>query len=309
MQSLTEALRAVEGGLASSSWAEVSKSVAALESAARELEQFGADEDSERGPRLESGAAVLAGLCRELLVLPEAQRAQSGSVVLSEIRQACVTCHAKLRPDDPERGEYPARRNTIAGAVEVRTLAGELREDRSGVLVFLEGVPMSAPAPLPRQNPVISQADRRFEPKVLPVLQGTTIDFPNDDLIFHNVFSLSKTQPFDLGVYKPGDSKSLTFPQAGLVKVYCNMHPQMISNIIVLENPCFALTDEAGAFVIGDVPDGTYNLRTWHELGGDSITAVSVSGSSLLRLSLSVAEDRATLGHKNKFGLPYRDKY
>jgi plastocyanin len=72
---------------------------------------------------------------------------------------------------------------------------------------------------LPAVNPVISQKDRHFFPKVLPVVRGTTVDFPNDDAIFHNIFSLSKTNTFDLGIYPAGESKSVKFTQSGWVKV------------------------------------------------------------------------------------------
>src|SRR5256885_13468033 len=101
--------------------------------------------------------------------------------------------------------------------------------------------------------------ENAFTPPVLPIMQGTTVEFPNDDPIFHNVFSLSKTKPFDLGLYKRGTNKSVTFDQPGLVKVYCNIHEKMIGYIAVLENPYFTLTDKEGKFKIADVPPGKHD--------------------------------------------------
>ena len=147
-----------------------------------------------------------------------------------------------------ERGLFPARGNTIAGQVKILKPDGEEQADRSNVVVFLDRVKSETAFPRPRKNPVISQKNRRFTPRVLPVMKGTTVDFPNDDTIFHNVFSLSKTRPFDLDIYPPGKSKSFTFKRTGWVKVYCNIHPQMIVHIIVLDNPFFALTDQKGDF-------------------------------------------------------------
>ena len=309
MLSASQALQGAERGLAEREWGALAQHVGALGCVGSELEQLGARQGGARGARIETGARALTGPCGEMLELNEAQYVEHAAGVLDDIRRACVTCHAKLRAYDPQRGEYPARGNTVAGEVEVRTLAGEQRQDRSSVLVFLELAGPVGPCALPRRNPVISQANRQFTPRVLPVLKGTTVEFPNDDLIFHNVFSLSKTRPFDLGIYEPGDSKEVTFMRAGLVKVYCNIHPQMITNVVVLENPFYALTDAHGSFVLCDVPDGAYTLRTWHELGGGGERPLELSGPSMTRLALRVDEQRATLEHKNKFGLPYRDKY
>lgn len=233
--------------------------------------------------------------------------AQAGQA-LEEVRATCISCHAKFRADNMDLAPYPARRGAITGEVVVRTTSGVMREDRSNVVVFLDGGPPLS-FPPPRRRPSLSQKDRRFEPRVLPVLRGTTVDFPNDDTVFHNVFSLSKDRPFDLGAYEQGCCESVDFPRSGLVLIHCNIHPQMVANIVVLENPYFTLTDEAGLFVLPEVPDGTYSLRTWHEYGGETREEVIVTGESMLLRSLQIKEQRVRLEHKNKFGQPYRDKY
>lgn len=244
----------------------------------------------------------------ELSSLGSAGDLAQAAQVLEEVRATCISCHVKFRADGSLQGSHPARHNLIAGEVAVRTTSGALRADRSNVVVFLDGGPALPHTP-PRRRPALSQRERRFEPRVLPVLRGTTVDFPNDDTIFHNVFSLSNARPFDLGVYEQGCCKSIDFPRPGLALIHCNIHPQMVASIVVLENPFFTLTDEAGLFVLPEIPDGTYWLRTWHEYGGETREEVSVSGKSIHLRTLEIQEQRVQLEHKNKFGLPYRDKY
>jgi hypothetical protein len=114
----------------------------------------------------------------------------------------------------------------------------------------------------------MSQRDERFAPHVLPVLQGTTVDFPNDDDVYHNVFSLSSAAGkggFDLGRYPKGASKSWTFDKAGTVQVFCHIHSDMSAVVLVLPNPFFASPDDAHRFAIDDVPDGDYTIVGWHE--------------------------------------------
>lgn len=112
----------------------------------------------------------------------------------------------------------------------------------------------------------IAQTGACFSPHVLPVEVGTTIEWPNDDNIYHNVFSMSDAKQFDLGLYKgnPPD-KRVTFDKAGRVDVFCSIHENMHCVVLVLENPYFTVTDENGNFKIPNVPPGTYTLKAWHE--------------------------------------------
>jgi plastocyanin len=177
------------------------------------------------------------------------------------------------------------------------------------VLVFLEGAAADPPRPWLRANPRISQSGRRFEPRVLPVTVGTEVEFPNDDTIFHNVFSLSKAAPFDLGVYEPGQTASVQMQRTGLVKVYCNIHPEMSASIVVLDNSWFALTEPSGAFVIPGVPDGVYTLRGWNDMGAEARAPLEVRGARMFEARLELRETRRTIAHTNKFGGPYTGKY
>ena len=100
---------------------------------------------------------------------------------------------------------------------------------------------------------------------MLPVLAGTTVEWPNNDRIYHNVFSFSEPKQFDLGLYKSGDTKSVTFNKAGRVDVFCSIHSAMSCVVLVVENPYFARTDDKGNYSITNVPPGTYKLKAWHE--------------------------------------------
>ena len=112
----------------------------------------------------------------------------------------------------------------------------------------------------------IAQHGAMFSPHVLPVTVGTTVEWPNDDDIYHNVFSMSDAAPFDLGLYKgnPPD-KRVTFNKPGRVDVFCSIHENMHCIVLVLENPYFSATDDNGDYKISDVPPGTYKLKAWHE--------------------------------------------
>lgn len=132
-------------------------------------------------------------------------------------------------------------------------------------VVYIDQPVTNAPAPAPKTLQVITQRDAVFRPHVLPVLAGTTIEWPNKDDIFHNVFSMSEANPFDLGLYKDPEVKKVKFAQPGRVDVFCSIHSKMNCVILVMQNPFFAATDKQGRFRIENVPAGTYKLKAWHE--------------------------------------------
>ncbi len=119
--------------------------------------------------------------------------------------------------------------------------------------------------PLPAQKPILDQKNLQFHPHVLPILVGTTVEFPNRDNLFHNVFSYSGPKDFDLGRYPKDDSRSVTFDRPGIVRVYCDIHSHMHATILVLRHPFFAVPDDNGAYVIRNVPPGKYRLVLWYE--------------------------------------------
>ena len=101
-------------------------------------------------------------------------------------------------------------------------------------------------------------------PRVVSVATGSAVDFPNQDPIYHNVFSVSTTRRFDLGKYPKGQSRSVTFPKAGVVNVYCDIHSDMAAFILVLPNRAFARPRADGSWQLPDVPPGRYTLCWWH---------------------------------------------
>lgn len=110
-----------------------------------------------------------------------------------------------------------------------------------------------------------TQKDANFEPHVLPVAKGTTVRWPNEDDIYHNVFSMSDAKPFDLGYYKKEKLPEIVFDRVGQVDVFCAIHTKMHCIILVVPNRYFAMADEKGRFVIKDIPPGTYKVKAWHE--------------------------------------------
>ena len=112
----------------------------------------------------------------------------------------------------------------------------------------------------------VAQKDAVFSPHVLPIMVGTTVEWPNNDTICHNVFSMSDAKPFDLGLYKGNPpEKRLTFDQPGRVDVFCSIHANMHCVVLVLDNAYFSSTDAEGHYVIANVPPGTYKVKAWHE--------------------------------------------
>jgi len=172
----------------------------------------------------------------------------------------------------------------------VRVFSREAVPEVTHVVVFLAGVPPQAS--LPRMHAVVRQRNESFEPRVVAVTRGSTVDFPNDDPFFHNVFSLSRAASFDLGRYAQGHSRSRVFPTAGLVKLFCDLHAYMSAVIFVFDHPWFAVPDATGRFVLDEVPAGRHTLKAWHERIGDSEVTVLVEPgrTSEVELVLPVLE-------------------
>jgi plastocyanin len=132
-------------------------------------------------------------------------------------------------------------------------------------VVYLESAPALAfPDPEP-QRATMDQRNETFIPHVLAITVGTTVDFPNSDNTYHNVFSLRGPRPFDLGRYAAGRSKSIRFDRPGIVRVFCEIHSHMSAFILVFNHRYFAVTSADGRYQIGRVPPGRYTLVAWNE--------------------------------------------
>jgi plastocyanin len=152
----------------------------------------------------------------------------------------------------------------------------------------------------------MTQKDKTFLPRVLAVPIGSTISFPNDDSIFHNVFSLSRPNPFDLGLYRDGDTKERTFTAAATYRVFCNIHPQMSATILVVPTSFITETDNAGNYRL-DLPAGRYRISAWSERSGQpAVAEITVGAEPQTAAELTLDESQfVDARHKNKFGQDY----
>ena len=154
------------------------------------------------------------------------------------------------------------------------------------VVVYLKDPPFRGA--LAASHVELHQQNETFVPHVLAITKGSTVDFPNDDPFFHNVFSLSSAASFNLGRYPRGKSKAQTFGKAGLVKVFCDIHSHMSASILVLDHPYFAIPNTDGNYEIKNVPPGQYTITGWHERVGERSASVRVEAGKPVTVDLTV---------------------
>lgn len=179
-----------------------------------------------------------------------------------------------------------------------------LRGGDHPVVVYLEGVPGRVPASA-REAKRIVQRDLAFSPELTVIVKGSSVEFPNNDHVFHNVFSLSRTKRFDLGLYRSGDSRTVRFSRPGIVDVYCNIHPEMVAKILVLPNVHYARVDGSGSFRISGVPAGTYRLVAWQMWGDAWEGDVTIEPGGTARQNIRLTAGRRRARHMRKDGTPY----
>src|SRR5260221_7981527 len=159
-------------------------------------------------------------------------------------------------------------------------------------VVYIEGpanwvvVPPEKPIQVVTQR--VLQKGAIFSPHVLPLVVGTTVEWPNNDDILHNVFSVSESNPFDLGLYKSPKVEHWTFKKPGRVDVFCSIHTRMSCILLVLENPCYATANEKGAYSIAKVPAGTYRLKAWHERLPSQVKPITVPEQGEVRADFTL---------------------
>jgi plastocyanin len=189
---------------------------------------------------------------------------------------------------------------------------GSKAPDLSGAVMWLS--PLSASAEMNRsrfglENFRLTQKNKSFQPHVLIIPVGATVEFPNEDPFFHNVFSLFNGKRFDLGLYETGAIRHVHFDRPGICYIFCNIHPEMSAVVIVLNTPYFGVSDARGNIGIQDVPPGRYRVVVWQERSDpDELRALSrdvnlTAGENSLG-TFSFRESPVT-GHKNKYGRDY----
>jgi len=162
-----------------------------------------------------------------------------------------------------------------------------------GAVIWLKRANGETPRPAPARGKVISQRGKMFVPHVLVVPVGTRVAFRNDDPIFHNIFSLSKPNEFDTGLYKQGATYTETFRHPGAVQLLCNIHASMFGFVVVVDSPYYAESDASGAFNMKGVPPGEYELQVWHEAAAKpTVEHLTVGAGGVRGLALRVAGDK-----------------
>ena len=178
-------------------------------------------------------------------------------------------------------------------ALAVPTIATETAVEISGLVTVSGRAAANAVVWLDAGNAPASRADKavlrqrslKFAPQVLVVRTGTVVDFPNDDRVFHNVFSFRDGKKFDLGVYPVGSTRQVTFTQPGVSRLFCNIHPNMAGYVVVVDTPWFASSDSDGRFRIADVEPGTYTWQAWRAAGPVVSGSITVRAGAVLEVA------------------------
>jgi plastocyanin len=219
--------------------------------------------------------ALLAGLAIAAAALPASQAGTgtiSGRVMVTHVRGTPLP-------------------STVYAPRSVQQHDAHAASEIKNVVVYLKNVKYAGV--LAPMHAEIRQEHETFLPRVVAITRGSTVDFPNGDPFFHDVFSLSSAASFDLGHYAPGKSRAQTFPKAGLVKVYCKIHSQMSASILVLDHPYFTVPNEDGTFTLPNVPAGHYTIVGWHERIGERATSIDVQAGAATAVAISLPVEDA----------------
>ena len=221
---------------------------------------------------------VCAGVALSLAVLCSSERSNvsaRGTAIGSLTGRVHVVAHPVRRL--ATAGAYPGRVVGIQGDRETSEL--------DNVVVFVSSPMRVDSAP---KRVTIRQTNEEFIPHVVAVTTGSTVEFPNDDLIFHNVFSLSRAATFDLGRYPRNASKGRTFTKPGVIKVFCHLHSHMSAIVRVFSHPFFAVPDRDGRFTIPNVPAGRLEVTAWHERAGEVTEQATIVDGATTELTFSL---------------------
>jgi plastocyanin len=226
---------------------------------------------------LRMGAMILCGL----FVLPRAVRAADVSVRVTVTHQ-----------HNPAASKHPSNAGVVIW----------LTSDSDG---------STPPVARPKQRYTLVQKDKQFSPHILVVPTGSSVEFPNMDPFFHNVFSLFNGKRFDLGLYEAHTQRSVQFDRDGISYIFCNIHPEMGAVILTLSTPYYAISSYDGSVVLHNVPPGSYRLHVWAEnVPNDRLEGLSRNveagqqNADLGALSIETSGDVMS-HHKNKFGESY----
>jgi plastocyanin len=195
----------------------------------------------------------------------------------------------------------PAHAGTISGKIKLANVSGPVANQAAGgkenVVIWLEGVHDAKPPETPVK---ISQRNLQFAPEFAIVVMGQKVEMPNDDDVVHNVYSFTGTSQFNLGLYGKGESRTVSFDQAGIVDVFCSIHHQMHARVFVVPSKYFANSLPGHSFTLTDVPPGRYVLKAWHERSHmiEKTIVVPASGSVTADITLENGAQTTTSAKK-----------
>lgn len=236
--------------------------------------------------RLEAEVRELRALLENLL----AQRTGTASIEPSD--DGIEPAPSEVAPPPPRRSSTKKKRGSIRGTV---------RGTKGAAYVYIRDIR----GKLQRGKQVIAQSGRQFNPRWMVIRKGTTIEFPNKDNIYHNVFSNSPYASFDLGIYRKGDdAKSFRFMRPGLIDVFCNMHAKMTAEVLVVPNRYYAKVGGGGKFSLEGVPPGRHEIVAWGPGMQPTASWVDVPAGDAADVQLSLSP-RSKGRHLNKDGKPY----
>ena len=206
-----------------------------------------------------------------------------------------------VKTDDPKPPVAKAadpRPKVVAKKDGAGTVVGKIA-GAADAIVYVDTISASA-----KGAATMKQEGKQFLPQVLVVQKGTTVQFPNRDAIFHNVFSVTPDNSFDLGSYRQGESKSVTMTKPGVVSVYCNMHPQMVGHILVVPNGNYVRAGKDGFFRLTGVPAGKHRIVAWAPNAKPVSKDADVNDAEVVTVEFELKKGRSGM-HTKKDGMPY----
>lgn len=217
-------------------------------------------------------------------------------------RRLWQLCGLALAAAVPATAAVSDLRGTVLLLAKGGKVVDRSADSRSAVVLYR---PKAAPKSV-ASNQTFKMVTRQkeFVPRVLAVPVGSTVQFPNDDPILHNVFSLSGANHFDMGLYRRGTGKSYTFRTPGLVRVFCNIHQSMVAYIVVADTPYIARPDQNGGFTLVGLPEGPGTLEVWHEQAEPLSQPLDLPARQPVQARLEVTRPRVP-PHLNKLGQSY----
>jgi len=224
--------------------------------------------------------------------LAKEARSRAGGAAAAPLPPLATATPEPSGPRPPVEPEAAARPSSGLASVS-GTVSGGGPAGPGGAVIWLKRIGGETPRPSPAHGKVVTQRNKTFIPHVLAVPVGSKVSFRNDDPIFHNVFSLSKPNDFDTGLYKQGATYQQTFKRAGVVQILCNIHSSMLGVVVVVDTPYYAQADGSGAFTIKGVPPGEYQLTVWHEAASKPVEQrISVAPGATRGLTLQIGGDK-----------------